>query len=254
MLEKHHFINITTHKHLLHQHHPNLYSTMSSPNITPFSGSSLEKYHSKRYQTPSLDPISSSNVTPATSSSFEKNRPTPYSTTPMSNITPANRSYFEKCHKKYQKLRDSYVAMLTENKSLKEELKKYEVEVRTLKRGFSENGVYCGRNTTSRWRKKGEWDQTDLINNDIVKSFCKNKLLPNYKFLRPEQLKYEDKEKRSLCFKIYAEIQIPDTIKTPVDKIFYWNQKLVPMINTKLVEVRSNFNSHIKKQYLGMYL
>jgi hypothetical protein len=141
---------------------------------------------------------------------------------------------------------------VTENKSLKEELLKYQVEVRTLRRGFSENGVYCGRNTTSRWRKKGEWDQIDLCNNDIIKSFCKNKLLPNHKFLGPEQLKYMD-DKRSLCYKIYAEVQNPDTIKTHVDKVFYWNQRLVPMINTKMVEVRSNFNSYIKKQYLGMY-
>ena len=77
-------------------------------------------------------------------------------------------------------------------------------------------------------------------------------LLPNHKFLGPEQLKYMD-DKRSLCFKIYAEIEIPDTIKTHVDKIFYWNQRLVPMINNKLVEARSNFNSYIKKQYLGLY-
>lgn len=257
VLEEHHFINITTHKHLLHQHHPNLYSTMSLPNIMLSSGSSLEKYHIGRYEIPSLSSISSSNNTPTTtSSSFEKHRlTTPYSTTPSTNITPAaNGGYSEKMYKKYQKLKDNYGAMVTENKSLKEELQKYKDEVRTLRRGFSENGVYCGRNTTSRWRKKGEWDQIDLCNNDIIKSFCKNKLIPNYKFLGPEQLKYEDAEKRSLCFKIYAEIQIPDTIKTRSDKIFYWNQKLVPMINTKLVEVRSNFNSYIKRQYLGMYL
>jgi len=53
---------------------------------------------------------------------------------------------------------------------------------------------------------------------------------------------------------IYAEIEIPDTIKTHVDKIIFWNQRLVPMINNKLVELRSNFNSYIKKQYLGMHL
>ena len=60
-------------------------------------------------------------------------------------------------------------------------------------------------------------------------------------------------DRRSLCFKIYAEIEIQDTIKTHVDKIFYWNQRLVPMINNKFAEVRSNFNSYIKKHYLGMY-
>ena len=158
----------------------------------------------------------------------------------------------EKYKDKYKRLREVHDAKVQENKSLKDELVKYQNEVRTLRRGFSENGVYCGRNTTSRWRKKGEWDQIDLCNNDIVKSFCKNKLLPSHKFLGPEQLRYME-DKRSLCFKIYAEIEIPDTIKTHVDKKFYWNQKLVPMINTKLVEVRSNFNSYVKKQYLGMY-
>ena len=170
----------------------------------------------------------------------------------LSNVTPAVRSSFEKYKEKYQKLKENYTAKVTENKSLKEELLKYQVEVRTLRRGLSENGVNYGRNKTSRWRKKGEWDQIDLCDNNIVKSFCKNKLLPNHKFLGPEQLKYMD-DKRSLCYKIYAEVQIPDTIKTHVDKIFYWNQRLVPMINTKLVEVRSNFNLYIKKQYLGIY-
>jgi len=116
------------------------------------------------------------------------------STISSSNITPAVRSSLEKFKDKYHKLKDTYVAKVTENKSLKEELRKYEVT--TFRRGFSENGVYSGRNTTSRWRKKGEWHQTDLCKNNIVKSFC-NKLLPNHKLLGPEQLKYID-DKRSL--------------------------------------------------------
>mgnify|MGYP006164348471 CR=1 FL=1 len=190
------------------------------------------------------------------STTLTSNAPTErilYSTTMSSStITPAVRSSLEKYKDKYQKLKDTYAAKVMENNSLKGELRKYQIEVRTLRRGFSENGVYSGRNTSSRWRKKGKWDETDLFNNDIVKSFCKNKLLPNHKFLGPEQLKYMD-DKWSLCFKIYAEIEIPDTIKTHVDKIFYWNQRLVPMINNKLVEVRSNFNLYIKKQYLGIY-
>ena len=161
------------------------------------------------------------------STTLTSNAPTErilYSTTMSSStITPAVRSSLEKYKDKYQKLKDTYAAKVMENNSLKGELRKYQIEVRTLRRGFSENGVYSGRNTSSRWRKKGKWDETDLFNNDIVKSFCKNKLLPNHKFLGPEQLKYID-DKWSLCFKIYAEIEIPDTIKTHVDKIFYWNQ------------------------------
>ena len=70
-----------------------------------------------------------------------------------SNITPANRSTLEKYKDKYKRLREVHDAKVQENKSLKDELVKYQNEVRTLRRGFSENGVYCGRNTTSRWRK-----------------------------------------------------------------------------------------------------
>jgi len=93
-----------------------------------------------------------------------------------SNITPAVRSSLEKYKDENHKLKDTYAAKVTENNSLKEELRKYQVEVRTFRREFSENSVYSGRNATSRWRKKGEWHQTDLCNNNIVKSFCKNKL------------------------------------------------------------------------------
>jgi len=72
------------------------------------------------------------------------------------NITPATRSSLDKYKDKYQKLKDAHAAKVRENISLKEELLKYQNEVRTLRRGFGENGVYCGRNITSRWRKKGE--------------------------------------------------------------------------------------------------
>jgi len=125
------------------------------------------------------------------STTLTSNAPTErilYSTMSLSNITPAVRSSLEKYKDKYHKLKDTYAAKVTENNSLKEELRKYQVEVRTFRRGFSENGVYSGRNTTSRWRKKGEWHQTDLCNNNIVKSFCKNKFLPNHKFLGPVRI------------------------------------------------------------------
>jgi len=69
-----------------------------------------------------------------------------------SNITPAVRSSLEKYKDENHKLKDTYAAKVTENNSLKEELRKYQVEVRTFRR------------------------ETDLCNNNIVKSFCKNKL------------------------------------------------------------------------------
>ncbi len=44
----------------------------------------------------------------------------------------------EKYKDKYQKLKDTYAAKVTENNSLKGELRKYQIEVRTLRWGFSE--------------------------------------------------------------------------------------------------------------------
>ena len=41
----------------------------------------------------------------------------------------------EKYKAKYQKLKEKYTAKVTENKNLKEELLKYQVEVRTLRTG-----------------------------------------------------------------------------------------------------------------------
>ncbi len=81
----------------------------------------------------------------------------------------------------------------------------------------------------------------------IIRDFCMNKLFPNHKFLGQEQMKYMG-DKRSLCSKIYSLINIPETIRTVVDKKYYWNQKLVVMINNKMVELKLNFNSIIKRQ------
>ena len=59
-------------------------------------------------------------------------------------------------------------------------------------------------------------------------------------------------DRRSLCSKVYGLVNIPETINVVVDKKYYWNQKLVVMINNKTVELKSNFNLFVKRQYLGM--
>ncbi len=62
-----------------------------------------------------------------------------YSTTmSLSTITLAVRSLLEKYKNKYQKLKvkDTYAAKVTEKNSLKGELRKYQIAVRTLRQGF----------------------------------------------------------------------------------------------------------------------
>ncbi len=62
-------------------------------------------------------------------------------------------------------------------------------------------------------------------------------------------MKYMD-DKRSLCSKIYGLVNIPETSRTVVDKKYYWNQKLVVMINNKMVELKSNFNLETVPRYV----
>ena len=69
------------------------------------------------------------------------------------------------------------LSLLSDHQRLKEELLKYQDEVRGLQNGLNGNVNYHGRNASFNW-KKMEWDQSDHCNNNIVKNFCKNKLLP----------------------------------------------------------------------------
>ncbi len=40
-------------------------------------------------------------------------------------------------------------------------------------------------------------------------------------------------------------------ITSEIDEEFYWVNYNVPMINKKYCEIRSNFNSEVKKKYIG---
>ena len=136
------------------------------------------------------------------STTLTSNAPTErilYSTTMSSStITPAVRSSLEKYKDKYQKLKDTYAAKVMENISLKGELRKYQIEVRTLRWRLVKTASTLEGTLVAGGEKRANWDETDLFNNDIVKPFCKNKLLPNHKFLGPEQLKYMDDKRPSV--------------------------------------------------------
>jgi len=56
---------------------------------------------------------------------------------------------------------------------------------------------------------------------------------------------------RSLCRKINELIERPPSITSEIDEEFYWVNFTVPMINKKYCEIRSNFNTEVKKKYIG---
>ena len=46
-------------------------------------------------------------------------------------------------------------------------------------------------------------------------------------------------------------IEKPLAITSDLDHEYYWVNYTVPMINKKYCEIRSNFNTDVKKKYIG---
>jgi hypothetical protein len=95
-----------------------------------------------------------------------------------------------------------------------------------------------------------KFNKFDHVNMEIVLGFCLNKMFPIYKFLEQSIILFLSSE-RSLCAKLTGLIQIPREYTTPTAHEFYWTNNIVPMMNWKYIEIRSNFNTEVKKAYLG---
>ena len=98
---------------------------------------------------------------------------------------------------------------------------------------------------------KQEYDRYDHCNADIVSEFCKSIMFPQYKFLEPSYMIFSLENQRSLCYKINGMIEKPLSITSDLDHEYYWVNYTVPMINKKYCEIRSNFNTDVKKKYIG---
>ena len=96
---------------------------------------------------------------------------------------------------------------------------------------------------------KSKFNKFDHINVEIVSGFCKNKMFPINKFLDQSMLIFSS-NKQSLCAKLTSLIEIPRDLNTQVDYEFYWTNNLLPMINGKYIDIRSNLNTEIKQVYL----
>ncbi len=53
--------------------------------------------------------------------------------------------------------------------------------------------------------------------------------------------------------KLTGLIEIPRELNTLTDHEFYWTNNIVPMVNGKYIEITLNFNTKVKKVYLGEF-
>jgi hypothetical protein len=111
--------------------------------------------------------------------------------------------------------------------------------------------------TRGYWQKKECIDKSrlnkfDHNNIEIVLGFCKNKMFPIYRFLEPSMLIFLLFNKQSLCVKLIGLIEKPRKSINPIDHEFYWSNTVI-MINKKYVEIRSNFNTEVKRLYISKF-
>ena len=76
-------------------------------------------------------------------------------------------------------------------------------------------------------------------------------MFPQYKFLEPLYMIFSLENQRSLCYKINGMIEKPLAITSDLDHKYYWDNYTVLMINKEYCEMRSNFNTDLKKKYIG---
>ncbi len=135
-----------------------------------------------------------------------------------------------------------------EIKKLNEKLKKMQEKLDGFHQKQLQGDLSRRRNAIN----KLKFNKFNHINMEIVLGFCKNTMVPIYKFLEQSMLIFLS-NKKSLCAKLTRLIQILRESTTPTYHEFYWTNNIVPMMNGKYIEIRSNFNTEVKKVYLGEF-
>ena len=105
------------------------------------------------------------------------------------------------------------------------------------------SGLFGGRNTV----KRTALDSYAKVNLDNVATFLKWCILPFIKFLPDRWYEYSPGDRRSLYYRMLKEIDFPQDCHIQ----HYWQTKVVPLINKKLCDYRSNATSMMRDQSLS---
>ncbi len=137
----------------------------------------------------------------------------------------------------------------SEIKRLKGEVSQMQEKLDGLQQKQLQVDLARGRNAM----KKSKFSKFKHCNMEVVLTFCKKMMFPVYEFLEQSMLIYSSLHKQSLCVRLSKEITKPKESDTAIDHEFYWSNNIVPMINKKYIELRSNFNMDVKQVYLGKF-
>ena len=130
---------------------------------------------------------------------------------------------------------------------LKERADKLEMEKRILQLecDLTQARKKFGRNNTT----KRTWNAGDVTNMVNLNSWLRMKLFRVYKFLPSTWSTYSPDKPLFMCTKVLTKVRLPPGVLQES----YWETRLVPLINKKYVEMRSNINSACRLAYQGEF-
>ena len=85
------------------------------------------------------------------------------------------------------------------------------------------------------------------MNDDNINKFCQLSVYPHYKFLPMGWDRFSGGHPKILCYKVIDVIGVPGGIK----KEWYCFDKVVPNMNGKIIDMRSNNRGACRKQYMS---
>jgi uncharacterized protein YbdZ (MbtH family) len=95
--------------------------------------------------------------------------------------------------------------------------------------------------------KKSNWEHEDYMNADNINKYCQLTIYPHFKILPVGWDRYCENNSKTLCCKVMDIIRVPDGMK----KEWYWFDKVVPIMNKKFIDMRSNTRGACRKQYMS---
>jgi hypothetical protein len=94
-----------------------------------------------------------------------------------------------------------------------------------------------------------DWTGEETNSANGITTFCKMFLFPRYKFLKEGWHEYDPNRSDSLLSLVKRKVAIPERANSK----HLWERVVVPTIQLKNINMKSNLNNEIKKAYMSEY-
>ena len=135
-----------------------------------------------------------------------------------------------------------YASLYAAYRSQEEEVKELSAKAAGYKNEVENQRFHLGRNQI----RKKDMTAFERGNVDAIGTFLKE-LFRHHKVLDPSWSLFLPKDRNSFYSKIRSQLDFPDDHSDE----FYWTKTVVPMVNSKMCDQRSDATKGIRRGYMG---